>query len=151
MNGTQASKPAFGFTPEGQPVHAKTLDHHPDGSSYQRFNKRLATWITANIGTMTCFWIFCCLSFVSFYAAVSSGNLLIIVAWIAQTFLQLVLLPALMVGQNLQSEAADARAAKTFTDVELILDRLDVRTQGGLQDIYNEVVSMKNAIGDHHG
>ncbi|HWX45388.1 MAG TPA: hypothetical protein VNY52_08700, partial [Solirubrobacteraceae bacterium] len=55
--------------------------------------------------------------------------------WIAQTFLQLVLLSVIMVGQNVQSLAADARSANTFKDAETILDRLDVHTQGGLQVI----------------
>ncbi len=42
---------------------------------------------------------------------------LLVVSWTSQA-IQLVLLPALMVGQNLQNVAADARAAKTFEDVE---------------------------------
>jgi hypothetical protein len=40
------------------------------------------------------------------------------VSWISQNFIQLGLLPALMVCQYLQSDAADARAAKTLEDVE---------------------------------
>jgi hypothetical protein len=54
-----------------------------------------------------------------------------------------VLLPALMVGQNLQSATADARAAKTFEDTEKILDRLDTHTAGGLRDVLAAIEALK--------
>lgn len=44
-----------------------------------------------------------------------------VVQWIAQTFLQLVLLSIILVGQNVQAAASDKRALDTFTDAELIL------------------------------
>jgi hypothetical protein len=62
-----------------------------------------------------------------------------IIAWIAQTFLQLVLLSVIMVGQNVQSLAADARSANTYKDAETILDRLDLHTQGGLKAILDRL------------
>ena len=81
-----------------------------------------------------------------------SVSLIGLVAWIAQTFFQLVLLSALLLGQNLQNEAADARAAKTFKDVEearnclrQVLDLLDCHTQGGLETILDAVESLKPA------
>lgn len=49
------------------------------------------------------------------------------------TFLQLVLLSIIMVGQTVQSAASDARAAKEFNDTETILDRLDTNTAGGIK------------------
>jgi hypothetical protein len=74
------------------------------------------------------------------------------VSWISQSFIQLVLLPALMVGQNLQNEAADARAAKTFEDVEdarqcikQALDLLDIHTEGGLKVVLDAVDSLRTA------
>ncbi len=42
-------------------------------------------------------------------------------AWIAQTFLQLVLLPIIIVGQNIQAKAADKRAEDTYKDAEAVL------------------------------
>lgn len=81
-----------------------------------------------------------------------SVSLIGLVAWIAQTFFQLVLLSALLLGQNLQNEAADARAAKTFKDVEearnclrQVLDLLDCHTQGGLKEILDAVEDLKAA------
>jgi len=59
----------------------------------------------------------------------------LLMTWILSTFLQLVLLPALMVGQNLQNVAADARSAKQFADAEFIMDTVNLHTNGGLQVI----------------
>jgi hypothetical protein len=141
-------RPTFGFTRLGHAVHARTVDHLPDNTPYARFNKRLALLLTRNVGTMTCFWIFCIIALMALPAAmveahivsptiglIGEAGFVIIVEWVAQSFLQLILLPSLMVGQNLQNAAADARAAKTFEDVERIIDLLDVHTQGGLHDV----------------
>ena len=43
-------------------------------------------------------------------------------AWIAQTFLQLVLLPIIIVGQNVQAAAADARSEATYNDAAAVLE-----------------------------
>ena len=73
-------------------------------------NARLAVRITKSVGSMWCAYLFALLALVSFPAAISSHDPIIIVSWIAQTFLQLVLLPIIIVGQNVQSAASDARA-----------------------------------------
>jgi len=70
---------------------------------------------------MWCAYLFTALALVSAPSAFRSGNSLIIVAWIAQTFLQLVLLPIIIVGQNVQAAAADARAEATFKDADAVL------------------------------
>lgn len=85
------------------------------------FGARLGLRITTIVGTMACAAIFACLALVSFPAAIKSGDLIIIVAWIAQTFLQLVLLPIIIVGQNVQGAASDKRAIQTYQDAEAIL------------------------------
>jgi hypothetical protein len=43
------------------------------------------------------------------------------VQWTAQTFLQLVLLSIILVGQNVQAAASDKRALDTYIDTEAIL------------------------------
>ncbi len=75
-----------------------------------RINTRLAVGITKVVGSMWCAYLFALLALVSFPAAISSHDPIIIVAWIAQTFLQLVLLPIIIVGQNVQAATSDARA-----------------------------------------
>jgi hypothetical protein len=85
------------------------------------FNGKIALLITASVGTMWAAYIFTVLSLISAPAAFSSGQLLTIVSWIAQTFLQLVLLPVIIVGQNIQGRASDRRAIETYKDAEAIL------------------------------
>ncbi len=75
-----------------------------------RINTRLAVVITKAVGSMWCAYLFALLALISLPAAISSHNAIIIVGWIAQTFLQLVLLPIIIVGQNVQAAASDARA-----------------------------------------
>lgn len=74
-----------------------------------RFNSWLAVKITKTVGTMWVAYLFAILAAISLPAALMSGNLIIIIGWIAQTFLQLVLLPIIMVGQNVQQAASDAQ------------------------------------------
>ena len=70
---------------------------------------------------MLCAYLFACLALVSLPAAVQSRDPVIIVAWISQTFLQLVLLSVIMVGQNIQASAADRRAQATYEDADAVL------------------------------
>src|SRR5260221_6287774 len=79
---------------------------HPIG----RFNSRLAVLITRSVGSMWCAYLFAIIAVFSLPAALSSHEPIIIVGWIAQTFLQLVLLPIIIVGQNVLAAANDARA-----------------------------------------
>jgi prefoldin subunit 5 len=67
-------------------------------------------------------YVFFGLSLVSLPAALSSGNEIVIVSWVAQTFLQLVLLPIIIVGQNIQAKASDERAIATYDDAGAILE-----------------------------
>jgi hypothetical protein len=87
-----------------------------------RFNAKFGLKITVIVGTMWCAYLFTLLALVSAPSAFKTGNSLIIVAWIAQTFLQLVLLPIIIVGQNVQAAAADARAEATYKDAAAVLE-----------------------------
>ena len=102
-------------------------------------NAKIALIITRTVGTMACAYLFGVIALISLPAAINSGEVIIIVAWIAQTFLQLVLLSIIMVGQTVQSRASDVRAAKEFEDTETILDRLDVHTAGGIKDVLDAI------------
>ena len=90
-------------------------------SPVANFNSKLGLRITLSVGTMWAAYAFTALALVSVYTAFSSGNLVTIVGWIAQTFLQLVLLPIIIVGQNIQAVAADARSNATYKDATAIL------------------------------
>ena len=99
----------------------RVADQHPTDSASARFNTRLGLRITQATGTMMCAYLFCLLALVSFPAAITSGSAIIIVSWVAQTFLQLVLLPVIIVGQNAQAAASDERSLQTFNDAEAVL------------------------------
>jgi hypothetical protein len=116
-------------------VHLRTTDHLPRATAVQRFNSRLAVLATRVVGTMWCAYAFAAFDCLALPTALQQG-LYGIVQWVASFFLQLVLLSVIMVGQNIQSAAADSRAAKTFSDTELIADRLDLSTQGGIQVLH---------------
>jgi hypothetical protein len=122
-------------------------------------NAKLAVIITSAVGTMACAYLFALLALVSLPAILIEANvlkksdvpvfftkpgLILIVSWIAQTFLQLVLLSIILVGQRVQSAASDARALKEFEDTQVILDRLDTKTQGGLTDVLNAIKRLEN-------
>ena len=107
------------------------------------FNAKLALVITRSVGTMACAYVFAAIALISLPSAINSGQVIVIVAWIAQTFLQLVLLSIIMVGQSVQSAASDARAAKEFADTETILDRLDVHTAGGIKDVLDAIHALR--------
>jgi hypothetical protein len=84
-------------------------------------NGKVGLIITTIVGTMWAAYIFTIIALVSLPAALQSGNVIIIISWIAQTFLQLVLLPIIIVGQNIQGKTSDKRAEQTYKDAEAIL------------------------------
>ena len=84
------------------------------------FNDRLAITITRIVGTMWCAYAFAALALVSLPAAIRGGTATLI-AWIAQTFLQLVLLSIIMVGQKVAAEKSDRQLEQTYCDAEALL------------------------------
>lgn len=104
-----------------------------DLQGVSKFNNTLAVRITKGVGTMWTAYLFCLLAFVSLPAVLSgvfhnlahwfphwliSASLIALIAWIAQTFFQLILLPIIMVGQNVIQSQQDAKAEsdhKTLT------------------------------------
>jgi hypothetical protein len=106
---------------DGPPSHIRSIAKRY-GSPVRKFNSKVGLGITRTVGTMWAAYVFIILSLVSLPAALSSGNVIIIIGWIAQTFLQLVLLPVIIVGQNIQAGASDDRAAATYKDAGAILE-----------------------------
>ena len=103
------------------------VDHE---NPFVRFNARFGLFITQAVGTMWTGYVFTLLALLSLPYVLSlfhafthtfpgwliKASILALVAWIAQTFIQLVLLPIIIVGQNIQAEAADRRAEATYED-----------------------------------
>jgi hypothetical protein len=98
----------------------KVADHLPSASRVDRFNTAVALVITRAVGTMWCAYAFAALALFSLPAALG-GGIATTVTWTAQTFLQLVLLSIIIVGQNIQAAAADERAEATYQDADAVL------------------------------
>lgn len=85
------------------------------------FNSKLAVMVTNVVGTMWCAYAFAALALISLPAAIHAGTATL-VAWVAQTFLQLVLLSIIMVGQKVASAKSDMQLDQTYKDAEALLE-----------------------------
>ena len=99
----------------------KVMDQLPHGNPAARFNQWFAVKITTGVGTMWCAYAFAALALVSLPSAIASGSAVTLVSWISQTFLQLVLLSVIIVGQNVLAAAADKRSEATYDDADAVL------------------------------
>jgi hypothetical protein len=115
-----------------------------------RFNNALAVKITKGVGSMWSAYLFVILSLMSLpaiLATISSGfkqdfpkwliatSMITLIAWISQNFLQLVLLPIIMVGQNVIQGQQDAKAEtdhRTLTYLANLQEEqmLELKNQG---------------------
>ena len=100
------------------------------------FNGRLAVLLTNSVGTMWCAYLFAIIALISLPAAIQGGTATLI-AWIAQTFLQLVLLSVIMVGQKVAASASDKQALQTYKDAEALLK---------IQDEVHKLIKINNEL-----
>src|ERR1700680_1550817 len=135
----------------GPPKVVDVITSDPHAPWYDRVNAALAVKITSGVGTMWCAYAFAALAFVSLPSAIRSGDPVTIVSWISQTFLQLVLLSIIMVGQNVLAAATDKRAEATYEDADAVLHTsMDIQRHLEAQDaeierILTEVRQLKTA------
>ena len=90
----------------------------PKPKGILRFNDWLAVRITNAVGTMWCAYAFIILDIFMLPPVIKAASVMVWVTYIAQTVLQLVLLPIIMVGQNViqaQNEAKADADHKTLT------------------------------------
>jgi hypothetical protein len=99
----------------------KITDQLRKDSTLTRFNAWFAVKVTGGVGTMWCAYAFAILAIVSLPAAIESHSAVVLVSWISQTFLQLVLLSVIIVGQNVLAAAADKRSEATYKDADAVL------------------------------
>lgn len=123
---------------------AKAADHSK-GNAVAKFNSWLAVKITDGVGTMWCAYIFAIIALIGLPTALKPGGEGII-AWIAQTFLQLVLLSIIIVGQNIAAASSDKRSENTFKDAEAILSEA-IEIQKHLKSQDDElIVALREAL-----
>jgi hypothetical protein len=99
------------------PRHAQTKPVKVADQLPQNLNGRIALVITKGVGTMWCAYAFTVLALIALPPAIS-GGILTTIQWLSQTFIQLVMLSVIMVGQNLLSAASDKRAEDTWKDAD---------------------------------
>src|SRR3982074_3696207 len=80
-----------------------------------RINASVAVGITKIVGTMYCAYVFTVIALVALPAAIEQGSPTVLVNWLSSNFLQLVLLPIIIVGQKVISAGQDGRAATHHT------------------------------------
>jgi hypothetical protein len=93
----------------------------PTGNGMARFNAWFAVKVTNGVGTMWCAYAFAAIALISLPQAIKSHDAVTLVSWVSQTFLQLVLLSVIIVGQNLLAAAADKRSEATYNDADAVL------------------------------
>lgn len=99
-------------------------------------NGKIAVAITNVVGTMWCAYVFAAIALISLPEAIQ-GGISQLIAWLAQTFLQLVLLSVIMVGQKVAAAASDKQALQTFRDAEALLK---------LQDEMHRLIEVNNKL-----
>ena len=99
----------------------KVTDQLPTDSKAARFNAWFAVKVTTGVGTMWCAYAFAAIALISLPQAIASHNAVTLVSWVSQTFLQLVLLSVIIVGQNVLAAAADKRSDATYNDADAVL------------------------------
>jgi len=99
----------------------------------EKLNQNIAQKITSAVATMWCAYLFAAIALISLPTAIRSGDTIVIVSWIAQTFLQLVLLSVIMVGQSVQSKSVERKINEThfasLTEFELAKEAQTVAHQ----------------------
>jgi hypothetical protein len=122
-------------------------DQLPRQTAPQRFNAWLAVKVTRGVGTMWCAYAFAGLAFISLPSAIKSHSPVVLVSWVSQTFLQLVLLSIIIVGQNVLAAASDKRAQDTYLDAEAVLhEAIEIQKHLLAQDAAIEAIAGKAGV-----
>lgn len=92
---------------------------HKEHQEQQGFNQKIAVILTTYVGTMFTAYGFAALAIVGLFGvlAILSPSVYTLVAWLSQTFIQLVLLPVIMVGQNVLNKHAELQATEQYKAV----------------------------------
>jgi uncharacterized membrane protein len=123
----------------GKPVSTVDVRRLNHSNPFVRFNARFGLKVTLVVGTMWAAYVFSILALFALPSAIHQGTYFIIV-WLSSSFLQLVLLPVIIVGQNIQAAAADKRAEDTYKDAEAVLKEAE--------EIQNHLLAQDQAISD---
>lgn len=121
MTEAEGEHKSSAYDPHAHIEARKKAGVHTTANERTGFNGWLAVKITNGVATMWCAYAFTILALISLPEAIKGGTATL-VAWIAQTFLQLVLLSIIMVGQKVAAQASDKQAFQTYKDAEALLE-----------------------------
>ena len=133
------------------------------------FNAKLAVVVSNALGSMVCAYCFSFLALLSLPAilyaahvigkpgALASAGLILLVSWLAQTYIQLVSLSVLQVSNNATGIAQEANTKILLADAEttralavkleeaqaILIDAMDTKTEGGLKEILDAIGKSK--------
>ena len=124
---------------QSRPVKTNDVRRVNHRNPLVRFNARFGLKVTLVVGTMWAAYVFTILALFALPSAISQGTYYVIV-WLSSSFLQLVLLPIIIVGQNIQAAAADKRAEDTYKDAEAVLKEAE--------EIQKHLLAQDQAISD---
>jgi hypothetical protein len=122
----------------------KTTDEHVG------FNGKVALILTTVVGTMWCAYAFAMLALVALPPA--TGSPLLLIQWVSQTFIQLVMLSVIMVGQNILSRASDKRADMTYQDADATfheseqIQRHLIEHDHAINDLLDKIAKLEAAL-----
>ena len=128
---------------------SKTTDEHVG------FNGKIALVLTTVVGTMWCAYIFAILAFVALPFALPgqpTGGVLQMIQWVSQTFIQLVMLSVIMVGQNILSRASDKRADMTYKDADATFHEAEqiqahlIEQDHAINDLLDKIAKLETAL-----
>ena len=110
----------FQHVPHPRIAARKAVGPPTSAAEHVSFNGRVGLALTTVVGTMWCAYLFALLALLVLPQA-AGGGLLAFVQWLSQTFIQLVMLSVIMVGQNILSRVADKRSEMTYQDADATL------------------------------
>jgi len=105
---------------QGSPIKTVTVRQTNHQNFFVRMNAKFGLKVTLAVGTMWTAYLFTLIALIALPSAIHQGTYFVVV-WLSSSFLQLVLLPIIIVGQNIQATAADKRAEETYKDAEAVL------------------------------
>jgi hypothetical protein len=107
-----------------RPVKTSDFRRPTSDNVFAKLNARVGLRVTLVVGTMWCAYFFTVLALFALPDAIKQGTYFIVV-WLSSSFLQLVLLPIIIVGQNIQAAASDKRSEETYKDAEAVLSEAE--------------------------
>ncbi len=125
------------FHHERRPHQPRNVNQlHEAEKAEAGINTRIAVGLTKSVGTMWTAYSFAVLAVIGLLAILGllSPIVALLVAWTSQTLIQLVLLPIIMVGQNVLGRKAELQAEEqfrttvsTYHDIEQIMQHLSAQ------------------------